>query len=190
MAIKRSDGTVYKLQGPNILMEAQKFWKDYILHNFKLGNFIDSKDHIITQKVIPPEVEAFIDPPEAFLPELPVKIEIPIIPEIKTPEPKKLNISTTKIHCLPAEIKSKTDDLYGETYEKTVYKDKILIEGVLLERTEYNLSFWSNHKLSKNSIVYPSNKDRTWWKINNIEEKTGGFIYACEYSDIHPDFSA
>ena len=193
--IKKKDGTVYRLNSPNPLVSDQEFWAEkdeFIIHNFdwdktltELGDFLPSfplqKPEPEEPKIIEPEVE-----PEV------------IDPEVKEPEEEKpLYLkNVVVIHCQPVIIKEHKDDLYDESYKKNQYGEKFTFEGIIIQREDFMILFWTNIELTKNSILYPSKYrdgvkfgDYRWWKVNDMREKSGGFVVQAVVSDYQPDFT-
>lgn len=186
MTIRRQDGSIYRLTGPNLLTKSQEKWdnRDLIFHNF-CWDYIKSS----------PIPKPIIAPP-------PKKVEIPIVePKVEViieeiPPPSTTVKNKVLFHCLPATLKSFTDDLYGDTYERAVYGDKFTFEGVILSRGSLSISFWTNITIGNLSIIYPikyiDNTERLgeyqWWKITESVEKENGFIYTTIISDLHPSF--
>ena len=198
--IKNKDGTVYRLNTPNPLVSDQEFWAEkdkFIVHNFnwdkvltELGDFLPSfplqKPDLLEPKV-KPELEPEIE-------ELEIEEE-EVEEEPKKEEPLYLK-NVVVIHCQPAIVKEHKDELYDESYTKTQYGEKFTFEGIMIQREDFMILFWTNLKLTKNSILYPSKYrdgvkfgDYRWWKVNDMREKSGGFVVQAVVSDYQPDFT-
>jgi hypothetical protein len=212
MVIKNKDGSVYKLQGPNPLMEDQSFWND--LENFTLHNtewkktiFGDDGELIprnndfqvdVASPVAEPDLEKpKSNPPEVVLPPMP-DTPVETIKEVKN-EPKEIPKDDNKlpviknkviIHCLPASTKEHFDDFYGEHYNKISYGDKFSFEAVIVENEDLAMTFWTTtDKVTPASVVYPQVGEKRWWRVQTKIEKSGGYLIYAIISDIQPDFS-
>ena len=199
MVIKNLDGSEYKLKGPNPIMKTQNLWDEFQIHNMNFDEIIDkfknenkkttilnlNKDEIVIEDLKKSENNIKLEP----------KIELPIEKELKPePEPPKkeennnFEINKTTIHCLPANVSIKEDYLYGDVKKIVKYSEKFKFDAVLLEISDFQISFWTNLKLSNESIIYPKNSDKRWWKITGSEPKFNGSIYYGKISDITPNF--
>jgi len=199
MVLKNKDGSVYKLRSPNPIGKKQdEGWKkdEIVLHNFSWG---ESKVDDITplnpySTIANPKPDPVPDP--APIPE--IKYSVDTIP-VETPQPQpssKFKV-TVSFYCLPAEVKTVKDTLYGEIYQRRTYGKKFSFEAIVIEATDLKIRFWSTiDKLSKGSIVYPYRysdgqpySEYRWWEIYLIEEKSGGFLIEAAPSKDQPDFS-
>jgi hypothetical protein len=118
---------------------------------------------------------------------------------IKAPESNPSNAKLKNVvimHCSPAEIREREDDLYGDIYKTIQYGEKFTFESVILERNDLYIRFWTNVDLSEGSVVYPSKYrsgvkygEHRWWRVNQSTEKSGGYLIQAVVSDYHPDFS-
>lgn len=86
------------------------------------------------------------------------------------------------IHCLIAEIREVFDPLYEETKTSISYKNKLTCEAILITNDVLKMTFWTEEKLTRGTIVYVPD-DRCWWKIQEIND-----VYECVPSDIQPSF--
>ena len=68
------------------------------------------------------------------------------------------------------------------------YGEKFKFDAVLLGISDFQISFWTNVKLSNESVIYPKNSDKRWWKISGSEPKFNGNIYYGKISDLTPNF--
>ena len=203
MVIKNLDGSEYKLKGPNPIMKSQNLWDEFEIHNMNFEEIIDkfknehkkstilnlNKDEIIiedlkkpeniekTEPVIEKQTEEIIE----TVSEEPEKI-------IKNEEKNDFEINKTTVHCLPANVSIKEDYLYGDVKKIIKYGEKFKFDAVLLEISDFQISLWTNLKLSNESIIYPKNSDKRWWKITGSEPKFNGNIYYGKISDITPNF--
>jgi hypothetical protein len=44
--------------------------------------------------------------------------------------------------------------------------------------------------ISKESVIYPKTGEKRWWKIQEIEEKTGGWLMIALPSNYTPSFES
>lgn len=201
MSLKNRDGSVYKLSSPNPLTQTQKIWdfnkENIVLHNFQWN----SETHENTEKPITaitgliPYVQTIEEAPKLTI-EAPVE-EMPVLDNshIPKPEPKSNLKNIVVIHCLP--LRENKNELYDETIISFNYGKKFTFEAIILEATDLNLSFWTNIEIERNSVIYPSYYKATlqkygdyrWWKIQNKEPKSNGYLYTTIFSELHPDFS-
>jgi hypothetical protein len=178
MAIKNKDGSVFRLSCPNPLTAGQEQWdRDIVLHN--LGWEEEIVDDTTEVNVIQPK-------PELKLPE---KI-------VEEPEDRTKLHNILIMHCQPAKITQKKDDLYREVYTRVDYGDKLLFEAVVVNLDDLAIQFWTTYPITSGSIVYPSKYkdgraygDHRWWKITKTIDYQNGFLAEGIMSQDHPDFS-
>jgi hypothetical protein len=183
MAIKKQDGTVYQLSSPNPLTKDQIWEKDYILHNFNWDNIV------IEEAIQKPIIvkETILEPPRASEP----------IPEPVVPPPPELTIVNREqekqrtiknviiFHCLPT-ISDNSDQ----------YNTKFDFEGVFVKKSDLETIIWTNIKINKGSIIYPSRyadgvakfSEYRWWRISDILPKANGYLMRMVISEICPNF--
>jgi hypothetical protein len=183
--LKNSDGSSYKLNGPNPLSKDQ-VWQELILHNWT-WDFINEEakkpqieepiEEPIAEPIAEPIIKELIEPPE-------IKDSEPVIPITSSLKgERKLLKNMVLVHCLP-----RTNDGFGK---------KFIFEAVIIRRESFNIIFWAPIKIIIGSIIYPSvyvdggnsYGDYQWWKIDKIEPKQQGFLVSGMISDIQPDFS-
>lgn len=148
--------------------------------------------------------------PQDFIQELQepeIEPELEPVPESPKPEPKSVDPKPTvtdaklariikergvEYFCAPA-IGKKThmDALYGSTYQTIQYGDKFIFDAVLVDQSDLQLQFWCVRPLTVGSIVYRKIREggERWWKVKDIEPKTGGYLVLSDISDTNPDFS-
>lgn len=243
MAIRDKDGKVYKLRGPNPLMNDQNLDWDKSklkLHNFSWnsecvkdpispearfqkehpkvniaeelglkpnGDWIPPFEFVNELKATRPTTIAE-EIPEDFpvieeepVVEEPEEIQIPL-PKSEQPKPespKEFNVSSQvarifhergmEFHCAPVYQVSMRDDLYGTEYKMNRYGDKFIFDGVVVEENDLELIYWCVKEMTKGSVVMPKSRESRWWRIEQIEPKTGGFLVKALPSDVNPDFS-
>jgi hypothetical protein len=202
MPLKNKDGTPYQLNKPNPLTKGQLEMDNLILHNCQWQ--IDKIEKGIT--VSTPQNQGFKLPdkePNFTLPDpepepelnIPEPESKPQIPEPEIEVSAKLRDKTIIFHCLPVNIKVYKDELYGEEHEINEFGEKFKFEGFIVEDDMY-LKFWTNREMKKDYIVYPSKylnnqplKEFSWYKVDEIEEKTGGYLCRGIPTTINPDFT-
>ncbi len=198
MVIKNRDGTVFKLNGPNPLMKSQEVWDK---HSIKLINFdnkelfveIDSKNPIKEFEEDIPDItkamEKVVKEIKLATTEEP-KIEEKIEDKVFSNDFLKL-YEKNKIAFLGVETidRSYKDDLYGDSYSKTEFSEKIDFHGVIFDKNDFRLSFWSMQKINLKSIVYPKDETKRWWQVQDCRPRSGGFEHTCVLSALNPDFT-
>lgn len=198
MALKNKDGSVYRLDGPNPTMKTQETWNEFEIHNMKWDEE-KSKD---LNQILP--IQSDLDVKDSFLSALDeAKVEnVQISEEFKIErksviEPdlnkekikEKSDIEKTYIYCLPAFLKTRRDDLYDESYVTIQYGDPTSFEGVILLQEDLYIKIWTDiDKIDKGSILYPKTGYKRWWRVQDREEKKGGWIIIATPSDFQPSF--
>jgi hypothetical protein len=95
-------------------------------------------------------------------------------------------------YCAPAiGRKNFTDDFYGSTYDVIEYGDKFIFDAVVIDQSDLELQFWCVKPVTAQSIIYKKVKQggERWWRIKDVESKTGGWLAKAIISDSNPDFS-
>lgn len=205
MVLKNKDGTVYRLDGPNPTMKTQETWSEFEIHNMKWD---EEKSKDINQ-ILP--IKSDLHVKDTFLSALDeakedIKIseneveDVQISDEIerksvvkpdlhKEKIKEKSDIEKTFIHCLPAFLKEKRDDLYDEAYISIEYGNPTSFEGVILSQEDLFIEIWTDvDKINKGSILYPKTGYKRWWRVQNKREKKSGWIITATPSDIQPSF--
>lgn len=216
MAIRKKDGNVYVLEGPNPVVKDQVAWdpEALVFHNFHWEEFLFSKVAKNRPKPPPKEEAPKVEAPKMELPPEP-KEEIPDQNSEKPgSEPSRREFDLPYIrykvlcYCLPATTKVHVDRLYGESWQKTTYGNKFVFPCVVMDSTDMGLEFWTSDpdgRVREHSVVYPfsyevhnasaDSYDRVpydeyrWWKVSEREAKEGGWLVRCVPSESHPDFS-
>lgn len=174
MAIKRKDGSVYKLQGPNPLMQDQSFWdgEKSVVHNFSFKEIVTSDDNL--EDVPCEEINVAIKEVD------PATINL----KNRTPQP----IPRETVHCLLTQIKETHDPLYNETRSSLVFGGKTTLEIIVISRGDLQFSFWNQTTdINRGSIIYVP-KDRRWWRVAKTAKENDGFTCMCSPSDLQPSF--
>lgn len=206
MALYNSDGTIYKLSGPNPVMKSQELWNGFELHNM---SWQEEKAEDVN-KVKPMETDFNVK--NLFLSELEqTKPEIKVVET--RPEPKeesqeierkvvviadKKDISESSdsldsiekvfIHCLPAKLRERKDSLYGDSYNTIQYGKPTSFEGVVLKQEDLFVEIWTDVEISIGSILYPKENYKRWWRVQEKESKVKGWLLVATPSDYQPSF--
>ena len=219
MAIKNKDGTVFTLRGPNPLMETQQEWDKNKIKLFNIGlrnsEVIDDLKNPVKEfkskvidigqelklttkraKVIEPKkfMDEIREVPKEVPKEAPAVFKMPEVPVLNV-DPKMARIIKERgveYYCAPAiGRKSITDDFYGSSYSTIEYGEKFIFDAVILDQSDLELQFWCVKPVTAQSIVYKKHKQggERWWRITDVESKTGGWLAKAVTSDSNPDFS-
>jgi hypothetical protein len=177
MAIKNKDGSIYCYSKPNPVMNSQLLWpkdEEIIIHNKFGKRYTDQK---IEEEVIEKKEEVVEE----------VKIVETIVQEGHT----RRDADVFDVWCLPATIITKIDPLYGSSYNRIKYDEKYLFEAKLYESNDLYFQLITKQKISENSVIFPLNKDRRWWRVVNNEQykDTDFWIITSQISDYQPNFS-
>ena len=215
MPIRRKDGSIFKLRGPNKIMITQKFWDDEertVVHNFHdLSKVTLEEENLDRPQIeLPPEPAIEIMLPvevdtEVYIEkaELPEKIEVTEIKEVKPspPEPPPApaeNLSRhrqadiTEFFCLPAKAKRLVDELYDEDVLTVSYGDPFKFQATIPHYSDHKIVIWTTvDKVTDRSVIF-HRANRRWWRIEliNPDPSGDGLLMACNPSDLKPDFSA
>jgi hypothetical protein len=176
-------------------MTKQILWnkEQFILHNCKwepitveTNSSKISLNKLKTEKLsveLKPELEPIITANKIDY--IPVKNEEP------KQEDSRVIIRSTKritMHCLEIEEYDFKDEFYGETRKKVKFGKHFTVETVILSISDLSMTFWSKINLGKNSITYPSNFEKRWWQISDVELIEDGYIYNSVPANLNPSF--
>lgn len=95
-------------------------------------------------------------------------------------------------YCAPAiGSKEHRDDLYDSSYTTTQYGEKFVFDAILVDQSDFELQFWCVRPMTVNSVVYRKVRQggERWWRVRDVESKTGGYLVSAVVSDSNPDFS-
>ncbi len=216
MAIKDKDGKVYKLRGPNPMMKDQKKWDMDKLQFINMGwsnevvvdernpvqkfktdfNVVDigqelglvSNEESTTTVVKPQE---FIDDIQKSVTEEPK--EETVILNVDPQLAKIIKERGVEYYCAPVMGKKKhVDDLYDNTYYTMQYGEKFVFDAIIIEESDLELQFWCVRPVTAESIVFRKivkSFGERWWRVKDIEPKTGGYLCRAITSDTNPNFS-
>jgi hypothetical protein len=181
MTIRDRDGNIYKLKGPNPIMNTQNSWdhNKIIVHNMQFPLIIHrDQKQLINENIAIEECH-----PAEF-----------VLPKLDTNRTQKLNNlleeRKIKLLCLPAKKQDFSDALYGTTYSRTQFGEKTSITGVAISSNDLMFVFWTEYVIEVKSIVYPTQTEmKRWWQVDKCELQAGGFLVSCSPSTISPDFS-
>lgn len=173
MVIRKKDGNVYVLEGPNKLVKDQENWdgKKIVFHNFSWEEIVWKNKNTST-----PRNNKNIEKTDSSAVVKEPVIKQPVIesPKIEGSKPKvefdnslikdeeyfdfPILKYKTMMHCLPAKIINKEDDFYGDRRQKIIYEKKFIFPSVLLENDDLQIQFWTsdpNNQIGEKSIVFP-----------------------------------
>ena len=143
----------------------------------------------IVKEVVEPEVVeriAVVTPPKKEEPQEEVVLNVP--PQLAS----ILKQRGVEYYCAPViGKKHHTDDLYDNSYYTMQYGNKFVFDAVVIDMSDLELQFWCIRPISAESIVFPKTKEKgqRWWRITEVEAKTGGYLCNAITSDTNPDFS-
>ncbi len=219
MAIRDKDGRVYKLRGPNPLMKEQEDWdkSKTKLINLTWGSEVveDARNPVreLEENVINISKELGLKPnkeanktqviePKRFIEELQESavVEVSVEPEPIAETTINVDPGVARVlkekgvvyYCAPViGSKKHVDELYGTEYERMQYGDKFMFDAIVIAQSDLQIQFWCLRRLTKGSIVYRKIREggERWWRLNEIEPKTGGYLVRAIPSDTNPDFS-
>ena len=184
MAIKNKDGSVYRLKGPNPIMQGQEVWTDFVTHNMKWAAEIQESELLPAPKITHEKTffEELVETKEILPKE--ESQEIAVAAESPTE-----NLPKTIIHCLPAIIKSRKDNLYDEEYKTIQYGQPFEFEAISVQEEDLFIQLWTNAtKVGQGAILYPKVGLKRWWRVQEVAEKDGGSLLTALPSDYHPAF--
>jgi hypothetical protein len=179
--IKNKNGEEYKISKPNPLMKYQDLWNIYTLHNFFWNETIEENKKQIKENIN--KINEQIEEKEE-IEEIEQEIEA-----IEIVEKDIIQEIGVECYYLEAENTSFLDNLYGDKKTKIKYTQKKIININIDSYNDLFLYFTHDKKLEKNSIIFPKNKDKRWWKINKVKkEEEKDYSYECIPSDFTPSF--
>lgn len=114
--------------------------------------------------------------------------EEPVAP--RTSAPAAADRRKMFCHCLPSQVTTTRDPLYGETITRVTYGNKTTLEVDYVDKYDLfaKLVTTSTDKLGRGSILFiPSEKQ--WWKVQNSKITPDGLELECILSDQTPSFS-
>lgn len=170
----------------------KKFDSDYKVRD--IGTVLNLTPNIVEEPE-QKEPEVAVEP-EKVVEEIkePVPEPAPVPPPAPLPSMDKsvaaaLEKHKTVFHCAPAIQVTIKDDLYGDSYQRTSYGNKMTFEGIVTKQSDFTLEFWATKEVTVNSVVYPQDTSKRWWRIKAVHPKSGGYLMTAMISDVNPDFS-
>lgn len=97
--------------------------------------------------------------------------------------------NSMQVWCQPAIYEEIADPLYGDLKRKLKYGSKFMFEAVINQQTDFSISLSSSHEIPIDSVIFPKNYDKRWWKITECLKKDEYFILKGVISDYQPYFS-
>jgi hypothetical protein len=181
----------------------EKLQKKYPIDNkIQIGTtqIVSTKNDKV--EVIKIDIEGVPQPTEFPLPTLPPPEFPKIIKKINTDDieakniqrpdkinPKIAHMPRNIVNCLLAKIETKYDSLYEDKGVKIRYSKEIAFEAIILEENDIEFNFWTHlDYITRKSVVYPMNRDKRWWKIEEIIKAPQGYFCSCTPSDLQPNF--
>ena len=149
----------------------------------------EAQPQIVSEPVVIPEVPQITTEP-VVIPKIDVTTEVQI-----NLDEKLANIIKERgveFYCAPAvDTKKITDNLYGDSYETTIYGEQFIFDAIILAESDLQIQFWSVNLIPKESVVLKRDSlgGERWWRVSKNQPKTGGHISLCNISDSNPDFS-
>ena len=152
-----------------------------------VSKIVPTKDFIseITAPVQPPK-----EIPQVATPQ--VEPETTVIIDVDPKLARVLKERGAEYFCSPViGTKTHTDEFYLNSYEVPIYGDEFVFDAIMIDQSDLQLQIWSVKYIPKGSIIYKKVKDggERWWRVSQIEPKTGGFISLSVISDMNPEFS-
>ena len=75
--------------------------------------------------------------------------------------------------------------------KKVTYTKTFTFENIIIKDDDMQLVFWSHLDfLTKNSVVYPRNNTKRWWKISGIKKAQEGIFFSCVPTNVQPSFKS
>lgn len=181
-------------------MNNQNLWSEGIkLHNMNWDSEKSEDNSTINPIQSDFEVpDSFISSLEKTKPEITViekqSVEISnerksVVREDKVHVEQKNSIEKTFIHCLPATIRDRVDNLYGDSYKTIQYGQPTSFEGVILQQQDLMIQIWTDIEISKGSVLYPKINSKSWWRVQKSEPMKGGWLLTGIISDYQPSFT-
>lgn len=207
MAIRDKDGQIYKLHGPNPLMEGQDLWKSEhtFVINFRPDNVITHNDDYTWEKELkkefdirdlaqelglnePGEVKGVLINPRDFIDELSEHPAEPEVIQVSQNTAKVIEKNQAIFHCVPIIEITVVDKLYGTPRKRRSYGERFSFDGVLMGHDDLQIVFWAVREVPLQSVVYHQGEAR-WWRITEAAPQDKGFVYRGVVSEVNPSFN-
>lgn len=118
---------------------------------------------------------------------------------VEEEEPQEINTSSKvaqifrergmEFYCAPVHQVTMSDDLYGTEYKMNRYGEKFIFDAVVIDENDLEIVYWCVKKMTVGSVIMPKKRESRWWRVEEVEPKSGGFITKALPSDVNPDFS-
>jgi hypothetical protein len=138
-------------------------------------------------------VEAPVEEPKE--PEMP-ELSSEIVPEPDLEPPRVTqkalppDLQKHFVWCLPATMSEKVDELYGDRYTTIKYQRPFSFEAIIVENSDLMFKMWTTvDKITRGSVLFPRVGEKRWWRVEEIEAKSGGFLVFGMPSDFQPSFT-
>lgn len=219
MPIKDKDGSIYKLRGPNPIMDNQEVWdkskltfinfnwEPIIVENNKFNNQkslegfnLDIKEKIISNPIKQEEILITEKPKKKKKKKRPLIEELLPKPQLE-PEPipiKEPIVEKQQIESKTAQLLDKHKKMFHclpsvlkivDNEVMNGWGENIQFAGVIINETPNEILFWTDKKVSLKSIVFPKNDSKMCWRIQKMEPQSVGYTYYGTPSDFNPNFS-
>jgi hypothetical protein len=215
MALRRKDGSEYRLRGPNRLLVRQNFWHDD--EPIRVRNFdqlarvtidVDAPQRTPSHPPVSPPPSRGVDRiietideissvvleetlPEPPKPAPPPKLEQKAVTNEPVVPSNFRHLDRHLLYCLPANLTTYKDELYGDEVRRLEYDSPFRFQGTVASSSDANMIYWTTvEHVTERSIIYHSSRYR-WWKVSKIlPDPTGdGMILQCTPSELKPDFT-
>jgi len=211
MVIRRKDGSIYRLRGPNKLLIEQEFWLDddekVVIHNLdNLEKVILGTEEIVetppppAEEVAPPtsstvsvEEVGVITTEPTDMPPVPTPTPPPAPKEPVMENPSRHRSETkVKLYCLPAKQTTTRDRLYDQDITRMSYQQPFSFWGTVVATGDLRMLFWSSVSVITNRSIIFSPEERRWWEVQQLDDDPSGdgFLFTCVPSRLKPDFTA
>ena len=154
----------------------------------KEANLVKAKD-FIEEIAEPEEKVAIVAPPKEEPQEIkegPVEFDVnPHLADI-------MKQRGVEFYCAPViGHKQHVDELYDNSYKTFKYGEKSIFDAIVIDMSDFELQFWCVRPISEDSIIHPKTREKgqRWWRVREVEPKTGGYLCKAITSDSNPDFS-
>lgn len=206
MTLLDKNGKPYRaFNEPNpILKEQESLEKDeLVFHNFKWHPKIEKKTkRVNTAKEVEQIKQEIVQETSVEVDDFLTLLKQEAVALKNSPPPKKQspidNELTILVHCHPAIVREKKDDLYGEIKKTIQYGKKFIFEALPVDNTDLEIYLFTlDSTLTPGSVIYPSKyknsndklENYRWWRISSTKSFKNGFLVYGEITDYQADFS-
>ncbi len=153
--------------------------------------------------LMPNEEAATVVKPQEFIDDIQETVVVEEPKEESKEEPVVLNVDSqlaklikergVEYYCAPVVGKKEhVDALYDTSYYTMQYGEKFVFDAIIVEESDLTLQFWCVRPVIIDSIVFRKivkSLGERWWRVKEVEPKTGGYLCRAITSDTNPDFS-